>query len=242
MPSNHLILCHPLLLLHSIFPNIRDFSSESALHIRWPKFWSFTSASVLRMNIQGWFHLGLAGLISLLSKGLSGVFSSTIIGNYQFFSTQPSVWSISHLHMITGKTIALTVVNFVRKAMSLVFNMLSRFVIALLPRSKCLLISWLQSLSAVILKPRKMKSDTISIFPPSICLEVMAGPPKMERLWWRVLTKCGSWRREWQSTSHSCIKTPMISMKQQKDFRGSYLDLGHSLESVREDYVGGGLS
>ena len=98
---------------------------------------------------------------------------------------------LSHLHMITGKTIALTIVNFVSKAISLVFNMLSRFVIALLPRSKCLLILWLKSLSAVILNPRKMKSDTVSIFSPSICLEVMAGPPKMERLWWRVLTKCG---------------------------------------------------
>ena len=98
MSSNHLILCHPLLVLHSIFPNIRDFSNESALRIRWPKYWSFTSASVLQMNIQGWFHLGLAGLISLLSKGLSRVFSSTIIGNYQFFSTQPSIWSNSHIH------------------------------------------------------------------------------------------------------------------------------------------------
>ena len=98
---------------------------------------------------------------------------------------------LSRLHMTTGKTIALTTVNFVSKAVSLVFDMLSRFVIALLPRSKCLLISWLQSLSAVILKPRKIKSDTVSIFSPSICLVVMAGPPKMERLWWGVLTKCG---------------------------------------------------
>ena len=94
-------------------------------------------------------------------------------------------------YMTTGKTTALTRWTFVGKVMSLLFNMLSRFVIALLPRSKCLLISWLKSLSAVILNPRKMKSDTVSIFSPSICLEVMAGPPKMERLWWRVLTKCG---------------------------------------------------
>ena len=96
MPSNHLILCHPLLLLPSIFPSIRVFSNESALRIRWPKYW--TSASVLPMNIQGWFPLGLTYLISLQSKGLSRIFYSTTIQNHQFFGTQPSLWSHSPTH------------------------------------------------------------------------------------------------------------------------------------------------
>ena len=95
MPSNHLILWPPLLILPSVFPSIRVFSNASALHIRWPKYWS--SASVLPINIQGWLPLGLTGLISLLSKGLSRVFSSTTIWKHQFFGTQPSLWSNSHI-------------------------------------------------------------------------------------------------------------------------------------------------
>ena len=95
-PSNHLILCRPLLFLSSIFPSVRVFSNESALRIRWPKYWSFTS--VLLMNIQGWFPLRLTGLISLLSKGLSRVFSSTTVRNHQFLSTQPFLLSRSHIH------------------------------------------------------------------------------------------------------------------------------------------------
>ena len=98
MPSNRLILCHYHLLLLSIFPSIRIFSNESALLIRWPEYWASALASVLPMNIQGWFPLGLAGLISLLSKGLSRVFSSTTIQKHQFFSAQPSLWSKSHIH------------------------------------------------------------------------------------------------------------------------------------------------
>ena len=94
MPSNHLILCHPLLLLPSVFPNIRVFSNESALCIRWPKYWS----SILPMNIQDWFPLGLTGLISLQSKGLSRVFSNTTVQKHQFFCAQPSLWSNSHIH------------------------------------------------------------------------------------------------------------------------------------------------
>ena len=96
MTSNHLILCHPLLLLPSIFPNIRVFSNESAPQIRWPSFGA--SASVLPMNIQGWYPLGLTALISLMSKGLSRVFSSKMIQKYPFFSTQPSLWSSCHTH------------------------------------------------------------------------------------------------------------------------------------------------
>ena len=95
MPSNHLIFWPHLLILLSIFPSIRVFSNASALHIRWPKYWS--SASVLPMNIQGWFPLGLTGLMSLLSKGLSRVFSSTTIWKHQFFGAQPSLWSNSHI-------------------------------------------------------------------------------------------------------------------------------------------------
>ena len=126
------------------------------------------------MNIQGWCPLGLTGLISLQSKGLSRVFSSTTIWKHQFFGVHSSLWSNSHIwYMKTGKTIALTRWTFVGKVMSLLFNMLSRFVIAFLPRSKCLLISWLQSSSAVILEPKEIKSVTISTFSPSICHEVM---------------------------------------------------------------------
>ena len=96
--SNHLILCHPFILLPSIFPSIRVFSSESALPIWWPKYWSFTFSISLANNIQGWFSLGLTGLISLLSKELSRVFSSTTVWKHQFFSTQPSLWSSSHIY------------------------------------------------------------------------------------------------------------------------------------------------
>ena len=99
IPSSHLILCHPLLLLLTIFPSIRVFSNESVLHIRWPKYWSFSaSASVLPMNIQDWFPLGLTGLISLQSKGLSRVFSNTTVQKHQFFGAQPSSQSNSHIH------------------------------------------------------------------------------------------------------------------------------------------------
>ena len=97
MPSNHLILCHPF--LPSIFPSIRVFSSDSVLGIRWPKYWSFSSASVLPMNVQDWFPLGLTGLISLLSKGLSRVFFNTIVQKHQFFNAQPSLWSNSQIHI-----------------------------------------------------------------------------------------------------------------------------------------------
>ena len=97
MPSNHLILCHPLLLLPLIFPSIKVFSNELALHIRWPKYWSF-NFSISPSNIQNWFPLGLMGFISLLSKGLSRVFSNTTIQKHQSFSTESSLWSYSHIH------------------------------------------------------------------------------------------------------------------------------------------------
>ena len=134
MPSNHHILCHPLLLL-SIFPSIRVFYNELALCIRWPKYRSFSSASVLPVNIQGWFPLSFTGLISLQSLGLSRVFSNTTVQKNQFFDAQPSLIQLSHPYMTTGKTIALTTQTCVGKEMSLLFNMLFRFVIAFLPRN-----------------------------------------------------------------------------------------------------------
>ena len=129
------------------------------------------------MNVRAWFALGLTSLISLLSKEFSRVFSSTTVWKHQFFSTQPSLWSNS-LYMTTGKTIALTIWTFVANMMSLLFTMLSRFVIAFLPRSKHLLNSWLQSPSAVILESKKIKSVTVSTSSPSICYDIM-GPDVM---------------------------------------------------------------
>ena len=98
MPSNHLVLCHPLLFLPSIFPNFRVFSNESTLLIRWPNNWNFSFSTILPMNIQGWCSLGLTGLISLPAKGLSRIFSSTMVQKCQFFGAQPSLWSNSHIH------------------------------------------------------------------------------------------------------------------------------------------------
>ena len=145
MPSNHLTLCCPLLLLPSIFPSIRVFSDESALHIMRPKYWSFTF-NISPKNTQDWFPLELTSLTSTQSKGLSRVL--TTVQKHQFFGAQPSLCEVqlSHPYMTTGKTMALNMWTFADKVMSLLFHMLSRYVIAFLPRSKCLLISWLQSL------------------------------------------------------------------------------------------------
>ena len=128
-----------------------------------------TSASVLPMSIQCWFPLRFTGLISLLSKELSGIFSITKVWRHQFFGTLTSLQP----YMTTGRTIALTERTFVSRVMSLLFGTLSRFVITFLPRSKHFLISWLQSPSKVILEPKKRKSVTASIFSPSICHEAM---------------------------------------------------------------------
>ena len=145
MPSNHLILCHPLLLLPSIFPSIRVFLNESILRIRWPKYWNFSFNIILPMNIHDWLPLGLTGLISLQSKGLSRIFSNTTVQSYQFFSPQLSLWSNSHIHTWPLEKTALTRGTFVGKVMSLLFKMLSSLVITFLPRRKYLLISRLQS-------------------------------------------------------------------------------------------------
>ena len=171
MLSNHLILCYPLLLLLQSSPVSWLFSSGGQ------SIGTSASASVLLMNIQGWFPIGLTGLISLWSRGLSRVFSSTTVWKHQF-GIQPSLWSNSYIRMTTWKTIALTIPNFVSIVMSLLFNTLSTFVIALLPRSKCLLISWLKSPSAMTLETKKIKSVTASTFPHSVCYEVM-GPDIM---------------------------------------------------------------
>ena len=173
MPSNYLILCRPL-LLPSIFPSIRAFSNKSALHIRWPKYWSF-SFNISPSNehpglISCWMDwldlLAVQGTLKSLLQHHSS--KASILRCSTFFIVQ-----LSHPYMTTGKTMALTSWTFVGKVMSLLFNMLSRLVITFLPRSKHLLISWLQSPSAVILEPRKLKSATVSTVSPSICHEVM---------------------------------------------------------------------
>ena len=179
MPSSHLILCHPLLLPPSIFPSIKVFSNESALRMRWPKDWSFSFSispsdehSGLISFRMGWLDLlAVQGTLKSLLQHHSS--KPSILWHSAFFIVQ-----LSHLYMITGKTIALTRWNFVGKIMSLLFNMLSRLVITFLPKSKCLLILSLRSPSAMILEPRKIKSVTVSAVSPSICHEVM-GPDAM---------------------------------------------------------------
>ena len=166
MPSSRLILGHPLLLLPPIPPSIRVFSNESTLRIRWPKYWSF-SFSIIPSNKHlalisfrmDWLDLlAVQGTLkSLLQHHTS---KASILRHSAFFTFQ-----LSQPYMTTGKTIALTRRTFVGKVMSLLLNMLSRLVVTFLPRSKRLLISWLQSPSAVILEPPKIKSDTVS---PSI--------------------------------------------------------------------------
>ena len=166
MPSNHLILCHPLFLLPPIPPSIRVFSNESALYIRWPKYWSFSFNINPSNEHPGQSPLGWTGYISLQSKGLSRVFSNMTIQKHKFYNAQLSLVQLSHPYMTTRKTIDLTRWNFVGKVMSLLFNMLSRLVITFLRRSKHLLISWLQSPSAGILEPRKIKVwDCLHCFP-----------------------------------------------------------------------------
>ena len=146
------------------------------------------STSVLPMNTQDWPPLGWTDWISFQSKGLSRVFSNTTVQQHQFFSAQLSLWSNYHIHTTTGKTIALTRWTLVGKVMSLLLNMLSKLVITFLTRSKRLLISWLQSPSAVILEPPKIKSDTVYTVSPSISREVM-GPDSMIFVFWMLSFK-----------------------------------------------------
>ena len=163
MPSSHLILCRPLLLLPLNPPSIRVFCNESTLRMRWPKYWSF-SFSISPSNEQpglisfrmDWLdRLTVQGTLKSLHQHHTS--KASILQHSAFFTVQ-----LSHPYMTTGKTITLTRRTFVDKVMSLFFNMLSRLVITFLPWSKRLLISWLQSPSAVILEPKKIKSDTAS--------------------------------------------------------------------------------
>ena len=158
MPSSHLILCHPVILLPSIFPSVRVFSNESTLHIRWPKYWSFSfnispfnEHPELISSRMDWLDLlAIQGTLKSLFQHHSS--KASILWCSAFFIVQ-----LSHPYMTTGKTIALTRWTFVGKVMSLLFNMLSRLVITFLPRSKHPLILWLQSPSAVIWEPPKIK-------------------------------------------------------------------------------------
>ena len=145
------------------FPALRSFPVSWLFASGGQSIGASASASVLPVNIQDWSPLGWTGLITLISKGLSSVFSNTTVQKHQFLGAQPSFWSNSHIHTWLLEKPVLTTQTFVGKVMSLLFNMLSRLVIAFLPRSKCLLISWLQSPSAMILEPKKIKSLIISI-------------------------------------------------------------------------------
>ena len=179
MSSSHLILCRPLLLLPPIPPSITVFSNESTLRMRWPKYWSFSfsiSPSKERPGLisfrMDWLDLfAVQGTLKSLLQHHSS--KASILRRSAFFTVQ-----LSHPYMTTGKTIALTRQTFVGKVMSLLFNMLSRLVIIFLPMSNRLLISWMQSPSAVILEPPKIKSDTVSTVYPSISHEMM-GPDAM---------------------------------------------------------------
>ena len=179
MPSTNLILCCPLLLPPSIFPSIRVFSNDSAPHIRQPNYWSFSfnispsneHPGLISFRMDWLDLLPIQGTLKSLLQHHSS--KASILWRSAFFTVQ-----LSHPYVTTGKTIAVTRRTFVGKVMSLLFNMLSRLVITFLPRSKCLLISWLQSPSAVTLEPRKIKSETVSTVSPSICHKVM-GPDAM---------------------------------------------------------------
>ena len=179
MPSSHLLFCCPLLLLPPISPSITVFFSESTPHMKWPKYWSFSFSIIPSKEHPGQISFRMDCLDLLAVQG-------TLKSLLQHHSSKASILpcsaffivKLSHPYMTTGKTIALTRQTFAGKVMSLLLNMLSRLVITYLPRSKRLLISWLQSPSAVILKPQKTKSDTVSTVSPSISHEV-TGPDAM---------------------------------------------------------------
>ena len=176
IPSSHLIFRHPLLLLLSIFPSIRVFSNESTLCIKWPKYWCLSFSISLSNKYSGLisFRIDYFDIFAVQGSRVKSVLhhhssKASILQCSAFFMVQ-----LSHPYMTTGKAIALTIHTFVSKVMTL----LSRFVIASLPRSKCLLILWLQTPSAVILEPKKIKSVTVSTVSPCISNEMM-GPDAM---------------------------------------------------------------
>ena len=178
MPSSHLILCRPLLLPPSIFPSIRVFSNESVLCIRWPKYWSFSFSISPSNEYSGLISFRMNWLDLLAVQGTQRLLQhhsskASILRHSAFFIVQ-----LSHPYMTPGKTIASTRWTSVGNVMSLLFNMLSRLVIAFLPRSKHLLISWLQSPSTMILEPQNIKSVMVSSASQSICHEVI-GPDAM---------------------------------------------------------------
>ena len=185
----HFILCRPLLLLLPIPPSIRVFSNESTLRMRWPKYWSFSFSLIPSKDIPGLISFRMDSLDFLAVQGtLKSLLQhhsskALILQRSVFFTVQ-----LSHPYMTTGKTIALTRRTFVGKVMSLLLNTLSRLVVSFLPRSKHLLISWLQSPSVVILEPQKIKSDTASTVSPSISHDVM-GPDAMIFISWMLSFK-----------------------------------------------------
>ena len=183
MPSSHLILCHPILLLPSIFSSLNVFSNESALHIRWPKYWSFSFSISPSNEYSGpissridWLDLfAVQGTLKSLLQHQS--LKASILEH------SASLSQLSHLYMTTRKTIALTIQTFLDKVMSLLFNMLFRPVIAFLLRSKCFLISWLQLLSTVILEPKKIKSQ-FPLFPHLFAMKLW------DRMPWSLFSGC----------------------------------------------------
>ena len=188
MPSSHCILCRPLLLLPSIFPSIRVFSNKSALRMRWPKYWSFSFSispsnehpGLISFRMDWLGPLAVQGTLKCLLQHHSS--KASIFQCLAFFTVQ-----LSHPYMTTGKTIALTRRTFVGKVMSLLFNMLSRLVITFLPRSKRLLISWLQSPSAVILEPQKIKSwNCFHCFPICFPWSEMGPFSLATSNWWQL--------------------------------------------------------
>ena len=206
MPSNHLILCRPLLLPPTIFPVTRVFSNESVLPIRWPKYWSF-NFSISPPNEYSWLISFRMDFLDLLAV------QQTLKSLLQHHTSKASIpWcsaffivQLSHPYMTTGKTTSLTRQTFVGKVMSLFFNMTSSLVITFLPRSKSLLISWLQSPATVIWEPPKIKSDTVSTVSPSIFHEVM-GPDAMILVFWMLSFKPTFWL-----FSFTFIKRPFSS-------------------------------
>ena len=189
MPSDYLILCRPLLLLPSIFPSTRVFSNESALCIRWPEYWSFSfnlspsneHRGLMSLRVDWLDLIAVQGTLKSLLQNQSS--KASILWHSAFFMVQ-----LSHPYMTARKIIALTIWPFDGKVMSLPFNMLSRFLISFLPRSKHLVISQLQSPSAVILELKKIKSVTVSIVSTCVCHEVM-GPDAMILVFWMLSFK-----------------------------------------------------
>ena len=205
---SHLILCRPLLLPPSIFPSIRVFSKELVVHIRWPKYWSFSFSISPSSEYSGLIFFGMDWMDLLAVQG-------TLKSLLQDHSSKASILrhsalfilQLSHPYMTTGRTIALTRRTLVGKVMSLLFSILSRLIITFLPRSKRLLISWLQSPSAVILEPKKIKSFAISIVSPSICHEGM-GPDAMILIFWMIQFSLS--QTNLQQNTHSQIILPHL--------------------------------